>query len=283
MSGMGREWLFGLVAGTANRATVWRDKAKGWFREVDCGSSGGVDVSRHWIESGRGRIDGILVKPAGVEAKTAVLICHGIGEAVEHWHGVQRMLAAEGAASLVFDYVGYGRSRGRATSRQCERDAVAAFEFLEKMVPGREIAVLGFSMGSGVALGILDRVKPGALVLAGSFTSFEAAAISIGFPRQLRFLVPKIWRNDEALKAWARPLTIVHGDRDELFPVEMAQRLADGCGELAELIVVPGVGHAQPIYAPESSYWRMILSKMERGLAAGVAIEEPLAVGAGGR
>jgi hypothetical protein len=76
--------------------------------------------------------------------RAVVLVCHGIGETVGHWVPVQELLAANGAASLVFDYSGYGRSTGRIEAAQCERDAIAAFEFLEKLAPGAPIAVLGF-------------------------------------------------------------------------------------------------------------------------------------------
>ena len=91
---------------------------------------------------------------------------------------VQELLAAHGAASLVFDYSGYGRSTGRIEAAQCEQDAIAAFEFLEGLAPGAPIAVLGFSLGSGIAAAVMRRVRASRLVLCAGFTSFRAAAHS---------------------------------------------------------------------------------------------------------
>ena len=67
--------------------------------------------------------------------KAALLICHGIGEIVEYWFPVQQLLAANGVASLVFDYSGYGRSSGSIDWSQCELDAIDAFEYLKSIAP----------------------------------------------------------------------------------------------------------------------------------------------------
>jgi hypothetical protein len=68
---------------------------------------------RTTFPSGNNVIDAKLVQPVG-EAKGAVLICHGIGETVWHWKSVQRLLAQNGVASLLFNYSGWGRSTGFA-------------------------------------------------------------------------------------------------------------------------------------------------------------------------
>ena len=45
------------------------------------------------------------------------------------WIPVQRLLAANGVASLLFDFSGYGRSTGRVDWTPFELDAVSAFEY----------------------------------------------------------------------------------------------------------------------------------------------------------
>ena len=92
-------------------------------------------------------------------ARAAVLLCHGIGETVEQWFGVQQLLAAHGVASLVFDYSGYGKSRGRVDWDQFELDTMAAFATLQKLAPRMPHSVLGFSLGSGVAAATINKLR----------------------------------------------------------------------------------------------------------------------------
>jgi hypothetical protein len=92
-------------------------------------------ASRHVIHSGKNVLDAVFVTRDANTVKASLLICHGIGETVEHWLGVQQLLAASGVASLVFDYSGFGRSSGFFNAKRCERDAVAA---LRDANPGLE-------------------------------------------------------------------------------------------------------------------------------------------------
>src|SRR6202043_1231042 len=109
------------------RIFVFRDRLLGRIGRNDASDP---PVLRYSIPSGSERLDSVFVGPAGGPAKAALLICHGIGEIVDHWLLVQRLLATRGVASLVFDYAGYGRSTGAVDWSQCELDAVCAFEFL---------------------------------------------------------------------------------------------------------------------------------------------------------
>jgi pimeloyl-ACP methyl ester carboxylesterase len=229
-----------------------------------------ASVSRLAIPSGSNLLDAVFVGPASSPAQSALLICHGIGETVGYWFGVQRLLAANGIASLVFDYSGYGRSSGWITARQCEQDAIAAFEYLRQLEPALPLSILGFSLGSGIAAAIIDRVPAHRLVLCAVFTSFKAAALSVGFPRTLRWMVPDIWRTEQTLKNCPVPVLIVHGDRDELFPDRMASDLHTACAPDSELIIVPRLSHNEPHVRPQRSYWIGIVGRFLLLSSAGI-------------
>jgi uncharacterized protein len=220
----------------------------------------GPGVSRHAIQSGRNVLDAVLVKPESAAARASVLICHGIGETVELWHDVQRLLAASGVASLVFDYSGYGRSGGFFTASRSEKDAVAAFHFLERLTAALPVAVFGMSLGSGIAAAIIGRAPMRRLVLCGAFTSLRKAAVSVGIPQAFEFGVPPIWDTEDTLRSCSVPVLIVHGEKDRLFPVSMAQQLAASCASPCELVIVPNVSHADPFYHPQLSYWGGIVA-----------------------
>jgi alpha-beta hydrolase superfamily lysophospholipase len=219
-----------------------------------------LKISRRSIVSDNRLLDAVFVAPAREPVRAAVLLCHGIGETVEHWFGVQKLLATEGVASLVFDYAGYGKSSGRIGWKQCEEDAIAAFSTLQALLPETPVSILGFSLGSGVAGAVLDRISPKNLVLCSSFTSFQAAACCAGVPRGLSFLVPPIWNTEESLRHCSLPVLVLHCERDRLFPIQMAKNLASSCKEHAKLVIVSNLRHNDPYNRPDRQYWDHVVS-----------------------
>jgi uncharacterized protein len=218
--------------------------------------------SRRGIQSGKNTLDAVLAVPSTGRARASLLVCHGIGETVQHWYGVQQLLAAHGVASLVFDYAGFGRSSGQFGARQSERDAIAAFHHLEQLTAPLPISLLGFSLGSGIAAAMHCRVPARSLLLCAAFTSMRDAACSVGVPRWLRSGVPPIWRAKDALCACKVPVLIVHGEKDRLFPVAMAAELNACCASPCEVVLVPGHAHNEPFYRPQMRYWGPVIDHL---------------------
>ena len=221
-----------------------------------------IHVTRHTIPSGHNRIASVFVTPKATDVKANVLLCHGIGETVEHWFTVQQLLASCGVASLVFNYSGFGRSTGLFTARQAEKDAVAAFHFTRKVATPLPISILGMSLGSGIATAIAPRVQAHRLVLCAPYTSLRKGAISIALPKSLGALVPDIWDSEHALRSGSIPVLIVHGGRDRLFPVRMAEQLKDASASPTELIIIPGLAHNEPFFRPHLDYWSLIAARL---------------------
>lgn len=252
-----------IAVTAASRILVWRDQLLGRIAHGEHVDPGQFDISRHAIPSGNNLLDAVLVKPASNPARASLLICHGIGETVEHWLVVQHLLALEGVASLVFDYSGYGRSSGFFQAPQSEEDAVSAFLCLQRLTSPIPVSVLGFSLGSGIAIAILSRVPADRLVLCAAFTSLRNAAVSIGLPRFLESLVPPIWIARNVLGTCSIPVLVVHGEKDRLFPVRMAAELAADCRSPSEFITVPRLSHNEPFHCPRMAYWRQISSRLQ--------------------
>jgi len=259
----GHRTAFSLAISCVSRFMILRARALGWAKRGRAPAGILERVSRHAVPGASHLparvLDAVYVEPAAVPARAAVLLCHGIGENVEGWFGVQQLLAAHGVASLVFDYSGYGRSKGQPHWEQFELDAIAAFAALKELAPSLDISVLGFSLGSGVAIAIIDRLGAQRLILCEAFTSFRHAAVSVGIPRPLARLVPPIWHAQQRLAECKVPVLVVHGEKDRLFPVAMARELAGWCEPRAEVVVVPNTTHNQPFRKPHISYWGPII------------------------
>jgi alpha-beta hydrolase superfamily lysophospholipase len=244
----------------ASQALIMRDRFLGRMKRVSLHNSSDLKVSRRTIASGKQLLDVVFAAPASEPARAAVLLCHGIGETVEHWFGVQTILASQGIASLVFDYAGYGRSTGHIRWEQCEEDAITAFDTLKTLLPDTPASILGFSLGSGIAAAVLDRISPAQLILCSSFTSFQAAACRAGLPRRLSLLAPQIWNTEETLRICTLPVLILHCEQDRLFPTQMASALASSCQGRAKLAIVSRQRHNDPFNRPELRYWAHVVS-----------------------
>lgn len=251
--------LFTTAITCISRFVQMRDHLLGRVPRVrpECGT---VRVAQQTIRSGQNLLDAVYVEPSSSPPRAAVLICHGIGEVVAQWFPIQRIFAENGIASLVFDYSGYGRSTGFVDWLQCEQDAVAAFLTLQNMAPGIPISLLGFSLGTGVAPAILDRVTPDRLILCAGYTSFRAAARAAWIPSFFSPIVPPIWSAEEALRNCSIPILIVQGEHDRLFNVQMARELVACSGGRGEFLLLPARSHNAPFYHPKAEYWEPVMN-----------------------
>jgi alpha-beta hydrolase superfamily lysophospholipase len=248
-----REALLTLLLNVTSRMLLRSDRMNGIMEQMLNAFT--FAKERLVIASGRRRLSAVYVS-AGDETP-AVLICHGIGELVEYWGKVQGLLKGMGVSSLLFNYSGYGTSTGHLSTAHCEEDAVAACRELAGR-GHRLIVLLGFSLGSGVAAAVASRVDVDGLVLCEGFSTMREGAMAMGFPRWLTRMVPDAWDTVHRVNRLEMPVLVVHSDVDGLFPLSMAQRVAEACGTRGTLIVIKGVSHNAPIFAPTEDYWKPI-------------------------
>jgi alpha-beta hydrolase superfamily lysophospholipase len=226
----------------------------------------GVPYTRLWLEHDGRRLEAWLVRPADtVAAGSAVFICHGTGETLSDWVGALRLLREHGVTAFVFDYSGFGNSTGRPTAARLERDAAMAYRaFAAAVPPGTRRVVLGFSLGSGVALGALPRLAPApdGVVLASAFsTGRQAAARRHPVQGLLAYLAPPgTWDNVAAVRTLRQPVLVVHSDADRAFPLAMARALVAAAPPPKALAVQRGYAHNALYAAPEAAQWAPIVA-----------------------
>jgi fermentation-respiration switch protein FrsA (DUF1100 family) len=105
---------------------------------------------------------------------------------------------------------------------------------------------------------VASRVDIEGLVLCEGFSSLREAAIATGFPRWVTRVVPDAWNTVHRVSTLEVPVLVVHSDVDGLFPLSMATRVAEACGPRGTLIVINGLTHNAPIFAPTEDYWQPI-------------------------
>jgi hypothetical protein len=223
------------------------------------------DPSREdfFFVSGGRKLAGVWV--AGPPGAPVVLLCHGIGETVQHWGAVQLYLREQGVGSMICNYSGYGKSEGRICVEHCDEDFVSAYAELRRRVGAdAKVFVLGFSMGSGIAASGVSKLVPApdGLFLCAAFSSLREGMQALWVPAWFTRLLPDVWNTVVAVRRLHLPMCVVNSDTDEMFPVEMAQKISSACG--CDLVVVKGLRHIEPYIRPTDLYWGPILERVRR-------------------
>ena len=212
-------------------------------------------------------LSGVLHHPATSAIRCAVILCHGMesNKNSEKLVYLGQALAGRGVLALRFDFSYVGESSGKyediTYSGEVE-DLRAAYALVQSRRPGKT-AILGSSMGGTVALLFAaDEPAVAALVTVAAPVHPEQ------FPR--RILTPKQvaqWRNQgftlyhgqrlnvsllhdlekiDVCQAAARitcPVLILHGDADEVVPIEEAHELDACLNNSKQLLVLKGGDH----------------------------------------
>ncbi|HEX8687377.1 MAG TPA: alpha/beta hydrolase [Pyrinomonadaceae bacterium] len=202
-----------------------------------------------WFGTADGlRLYGWLFRARGRPAGATVIYFHGNGGNVSYCGWVGESLAARGFDVLLFDYRGYGRSRGEtAGERGLYADADAAYDFVTRVrgVPPRRVVLYGQSLGTAAAADVASRRECGALVLESGLSSAAdmAGVVFPWLPRFVRGLTKNKLDTVSKLPRVGCPVLVVHGDRDEVIPVAQGRRLFEAAPEPKRLRIVEGAGH----------------------------------------
>jgi alpha-beta hydrolase superfamily lysophospholipase len=208
---------------------------------------------------------------------TAVLIhFHGNGEVVADYDGFASNFAAAGVTLVSVDYRGYGKSTGAPNYRTCLADAQrVVVEFDSRLAISAErrlpLVVMGRSLGAVCAAEVAGAHLPqvdGIVVDSGRAT-LEAMA-ERGVPGGGALLDEADYAAFCPLRKHARsslPLLVLHGGADNMIPPSEAERTFAASGAVdRELVVIPGWGHNQVMWAPE--YWQAIARFVRRVVKA---------------
>jgi hypothetical protein len=229
-------------------------------RIVQTPAAAGLVFSDMTIETEDGqRLHGWWI-PARSPAAGHILFCHGnagnVGDRVAH----ASLLCARGFDVLLFDYRGYGRSRGRPDENGTYRDARAARTALldQAGVEARRVLYLGESLGGGVALDLALEAPPAGLILQSAFTSVRDMARR-HYPFVPRALVPDAYPNLQRIARLQVPLLIIHGDRDQIVPRFHAEELCEAAAGDTRIQVLVGVGH-NDVIALSGAAWADLIA-----------------------
>ncbi len=176
------------------------------------------------------------------KSEPTVLFCHGNGGNMAHRLDSINIFYNLGLNCFIFDYRGYGNSKGKPSEEGTYLDVRAAYEWLtkEKKISPDDIIVFGRSLGGSIAAQLASKVKVGALIIESAFTSY----VDIGrrfYPYMpVRWFARFSYKTIDYVKDVHCPVMIIHSRGDETIPFEFGLELYRIANEPKEFVEIFG-------------------------------------------
>lgn len=207
-----------------------------------------------------GLINGL--KFSAAEPKGAILFFHGNFGDVSGWGAYGADFAALGYDFYIFDYPGYGKSDGKISSQQqlfASADAMSRY-VLAQHSPKR-LAMIGYSIGSGIAAQQAAKWDAARLILLAPYFSFERLAHE-KIPFVPKFLIRyKIPTAEFLQAARSTQITLIHGAADELIPVHHSYDLAGSLKAGDLFYEIPDAPHNGLLAMP--GIWEILKERLQ--------------------
>jgi len=199
------------------------------------------------------------------DARRLIVYCHGNAEHVADQANLVARLQSHLEASLfIFDYRGYGRSRGKPHERGCIADGLAAQRWLadREGVSTEDIVIMGRSLGGGVAVAMATEQGARALVLENTFSRMTDAAAVLYPWLPVRLVMSNRYNSIRRIKQYHGPLFQCHGTADRVVPIEQGHRLhATAPGLDKQFFEVP---HGSHFDTPPPGYYAALANFLEQ-------------------
>lgn len=178
----------------------------------------------------------------GRPTRGIVILFHGNAGNISHRLDYLRLFHDLGFASLIIDYRGYGRSSGKASEEGSYLDADAAWRHATETLayPAERIVLFGESLGGGVATHLASARKPGALVLASTFTSVPDLGAEIYPWLPIRLLARIRYDSRERLANISSPVLVIHSRQDDIIPFAHGERLFAAAKSTKQFLEIAG-------------------------------------------
>ena len=204
-----------------------------------------------WYVPGNGK--------AAVTPEPLFLWFHGnagnVGHRLAH---LQLLYHAMGGSHFVFDYQGFGRSRGNPSIPGILEDGRAAISLIHQRgwADGKTVIYFGESLGAAVVVSLAAEMPPSRAILLAPFYSLRAMG-NIRLP-PLSFLVEHDLNSARLIGNLRSPLLVIHGTEDRTIPLRQGQDLYDLAPQPKRFYMIEGAGHTDLHDVGGESYLRVI-------------------------
>jgi fermentation-respiration switch protein FrsA (DUF1100 family) len=186
-------------------------------------------------------------------AKT-ILHCHGNYGNISYLRNIVKLAREQGLNLIVYDYHGYGKSKGSPSPKTILDDGEIVYQYAVKTlgISPDNLIIWGESLGGAVATHIASKFPCSILVLVATFSSLDDLIKDTypnifvkGLTNLIGVFLPTLPSKEKISRVNA-PVVIIHSKEDELIPYNNAKRMYESIShECKKFITVNGY-HASP-------------------------------------
>mgnify|MGYP003145230142 CR=1 FL=1 len=153
--------------------------------------------------------------------KGIIVYFHGNAGAIHDWGKRAPLYLNNGYDILFFDYRNYGKSNGKySEAQELFNDGQAVYNYVKKRYSERDIVLLGYSLGSGIAAYVASKNNPKQLILNAPYYSWKTLISEEIAPPIPSFLIKYDIPTYQFITAIKCPIRIFYGTRDFLIHPE---------------------------------------------------------------
>jgi uncharacterized protein len=176
--------------------------------------------------------------------KPTILFFHGNAGEIADRAARFSVYRAKGYGAAFLSYRGFGGSTGSISETGLMTDAQTAYDWLlAKGVTPENIALIGESLGTGVAVQLAAQQPVGAVILEAPYAAAVDVAAGLYGWLPVRWLMKDQFRSTDHIAKVTAPLLILHGTEDRVIPFAMGQHLFAAANEPKQFIAMVGAGH----------------------------------------
>jgi uncharacterized protein len=151
---------------------------------------------------------------------------------------------ARGRGMFMMSYRGFSGSTGAPSEAANVADAKLAYDTLIKDgVSPDDIILYGESLGTGIVIQVAREKMVAGVILDSPYTSILELASQYYPWLPVSLLLEDRYESIRYIRDVHVPIFILHGEADDVVPVEMGRRLFAAANEPKELKTIPGGGH----------------------------------------
>lgn len=175
-------------------------------------------------------------------ALKTVLFFHGNAGNISHRGESIKIFHDLGLNVFIFDYRGYGQSKGKPSEKGLYQDARAAWRYLTetKGMTSDSIILFGRSLGGAVAAKLGTEVDAGHLILESTFSSASDMAKEL-FPLLSYVIYVRYdFSTAEHVKQINYPVLVIHSPEDEIIPYSLGRKVFESASQPKQLLEIEG-------------------------------------------